>query len=81
MTETLIQPATLVELLRYRATAQPDGHAYTFLIDGKKETPPLTYSELDRQARAIAGSSGRFLWLSLRGSDCHSRPPTGIGTT
>jgi len=53
MTETLIQPATLVELLRYRATAQPEGHAYTFLIDGKKETPPLTYSELDRQARAI----------------------------
>lgn len=54
MTETLIQPATLVELLRYRTTTQPDGHAYTFLIDGKKETPPLTYSELDRQARAIA---------------------------
>ncbi|MEG3438033.1 fatty acyl-AMP ligase [Pannus brasiliensis CCIBt3594] len=54
MTQTLIQPSTLVELLRYRATEQPDGHAYTFLVDGKKETPPLTYSELDRQARAIA---------------------------
>lgn len=54
MTQTRIQPSTLVELLRYRATEQPDGHAYTFLVDGKKETPPLTYSELDRQARAIA---------------------------
>ncbi len=47
------QPTTLIELLRDRATKQGDRHAYTFLIDGKKESAPLTYGELDRQARAI----------------------------
>jgi acyl-CoA synthetase (AMP-forming)/AMP-acid ligase II len=46
--------STIVELLRYRAQFQPDGHAYTFLIDGRKPTPPLSYGELDRSARAIA---------------------------
>lgn len=46
-------PQTLIELLRDRANQQPDKHAYTFLIDGKKESSPLTYGELDRQARAI----------------------------
>jgi acyl-CoA synthetase (AMP-forming)/AMP-acid ligase II len=51
---TQSHPSTLVELLRGRALQQPDGHAYTFLIDGKTESAPLTYKELDRQARAIA---------------------------
>jgi acyl-CoA synthetase (AMP-forming)/AMP-acid ligase II len=46
-------PHTLIELLRDRASQQPNKHAYTFLIDGKKESSPLTYGELDRQARAI----------------------------
>lgn len=46
-------PLTLVELLRARALQQPSDRAYTFLIDGKTESEPLTYSELDRQARAI----------------------------
>lgn len=61
MTQALIQnPAnpvefsTIVELLRYRAQHQSDGHAYTFLIDGKTPSEPLSYGELDRQARAIA---------------------------
>ncbi len=52
-TANSFEPTTLVELLRGRAIQQPDDHAYTFLIDGKKATPPLTYGELDRQARAI----------------------------
>jgi acyl-CoA synthetase (AMP-forming)/AMP-acid ligase II len=47
------EPTTLVELLRSRAINQPNEHGYTFLIDGKKESTPLTYGELDRQARAI----------------------------
>ncbi|MGL5873703.1 MAG: fatty acyl-AMP ligase [Xenococcaceae cyanobacterium] len=47
------QSATLIELLRDRAINQSDRHGYTFLIDGKKESAPITYSELDRQARAI----------------------------
>ncbi|MDJ0688974.1 MAG: fatty acyl-AMP ligase [Xenococcaceae cyanobacterium MO_188.B32] len=48
------QPSTLVELLRWRANKQPDRHGYTFLINGKTESAPLSYGELDRQARAIA---------------------------
>jgi acyl-CoA synthetase (AMP-forming)/AMP-acid ligase II len=47
------QPDTLIKLLRGRAKQQPEGHAYTFLIDGKKESSPLTYGELDTQAKAI----------------------------
>src|SRR5215468_9522900 len=44
---------TLVGLLRWRATLQPDQKAYTFLSKGEEELS-LTYEELDRQARAIA---------------------------
>ena len=46
--------STIIELLRGRAKHQGEKHAYTFLIDGKKESSPLSYGELDRQARAIA---------------------------
>src|SRR5215472_7409299 len=44
--------ATLVELLHWRASHQPDQRAYTFLTKDKEELS-LTYAELDRQARAI----------------------------
>jgi acyl-CoA synthetase (AMP-forming)/AMP-acid ligase II len=54
LTATQTVPATLVELLRGRAIQQPSDRAYTFLMDGKTESPPLTYGELDRQAKAIA---------------------------
>ncbi|MBD1860267.1 MULTISPECIES: fatty acyl-AMP ligase [Trichocoleus] len=57
MTQCLSQPivefSTLIELLRWRSQQQPEGHAYTFLVDGKTAGPTLTYAELDRQARAI----------------------------
>lgn len=48
------EPLTLIQLLRGRAMQTPTGHAYTFLADGRKASQPLTYGELDRQARAIA---------------------------
>ncbi len=48
------EPKTLIELLRTRAIKQSDGHAYTFMVDGKKPSEPLTYEALDQQARAIA---------------------------
>ncbi|MBW4520426.1 MAG: fatty acyl-AMP ligase [Scytolyngbya sp. HA4215-MV1] len=48
-----IGTSTLVELLRWRATQQPNKHAYTFLVDGKSEGSSLTYAELDQQVRAI----------------------------
>jgi amino acid adenylation domain-containing protein len=46
-------PATLVDVLRWRALHQPDRRAYTFLLDGEAAEVHVTYGELDRQARAI----------------------------
>lgn len=46
--------STLVELLRYRASHNPDTTAYIFLEDGETETARITYRELDQKARAIA---------------------------
>jgi natural product biosynthesis luciferase-like monooxygenase protein len=47
------QPSTLVDLLRWRGSEQPDRLAYTFLFDGRDEETRLTYGELDRRARSI----------------------------
>ncbi len=44
--------ATLVEILRWRASHQPDQKAYAFFTKGEEEQS-LTYAELDRQSRAI----------------------------
>jgi amino acid adenylation domain-containing protein len=46
--------ATLIELLRWRAFHQPERRSHTFLDDGESDEIPLTYAELDHQARAIA---------------------------
>jgi len=48
-----VESSTLAELLRERAIHQPEGRAYTFLIDGEEEEAHVTYAELDRQARAV----------------------------
>lgn len=53
-TKSSYEPSTLVELLRWRASARGADKAYTFLLDGESEELHLTYGELDRQARAIA---------------------------
>src|SRR5919109_534519 len=45
--------STLLELLHRRAQHQPNQQAYSFLADGETTALHLTYSELDRQARAI----------------------------
>lgn len=47
---------SLVDLLRYRATHQPNQQGFTFLVDGETETLHLTYAELDTKARAIAAA-------------------------
>jgi acyl-CoA synthetase (AMP-forming)/AMP-acid ligase II len=52
--EPLNKFSTLVELLRYRASSQPERLAYIFLRDGEIEEARLTYGELDQNARAIA---------------------------
>jgi amino acid adenylation domain-containing protein len=46
---------SLVELLGWRAKRQPSQIAYTFLKDGEADEFTLTYSELDSEARRIAG--------------------------
>jgi acyl-CoA synthetase (AMP-forming)/AMP-acid ligase II len=53
--------ASLVELLRFRAAAQPDQCACTFLEDGEREADSVTYAELDDRARAIAARLQRQL--------------------
>jgi acyl-CoA synthetase (AMP-forming)/AMP-acid ligase II len=45
---------SLVEMLRHRATVQPLDRAYTFLHNGDEESCTVSWSELDRQSRAIA---------------------------
>ena len=46
--------ASLVELARARAHAQPAQSGYTFLRDGERDEATLSYAALDRAARAIA---------------------------
>lgn len=52
--EEFKQVATLVDLLRFRATHQSESTAYDFYADGEVQTASLTYGELDRTARAVA---------------------------
>jgi acyl-CoA synthetase (AMP-forming)/AMP-acid ligase II len=47
---------TLVEMLQARAASQPDDLAYTFLADGENPVDELTWSVLDRAARAVAAT-------------------------
>jgi len=47
---------TLVEMLQARAASQPDDLAYTFLAEGENPVDELTWSVLDRAARAIAAT-------------------------
>ncbi len=48
------ETSDLVSLLRCRATEQADDTAYVFLEKGERELVRLSFSELDRRARAIA---------------------------
>jgi acyl-CoA synthetase (AMP-forming)/AMP-acid ligase II/acyl carrier protein len=46
--------SSIVDLLRWRATHEPDRLAYTFLEDGDEASDSLTYSSLNRRARVLA---------------------------
>jgi len=46
---------SLLDILSYRAQYESDKQAYIFLENGETESASLTYGELDRQAREIAG--------------------------
>src|SRR5918995_5375583 len=52
--KTGVEPATLVDLLCWRASHEPERRAYTFLGDGEAEERRVSYGELDRQAQAVA---------------------------
>src|ERR671921_1856166 len=52
--KTGFEPATLVDLLRWRASHEPERRAYTFLGDGEADESSVNYGELDRQAQAVA---------------------------
>jgi len=47
------RPASLVDILRWRARNDPDRLAYRFLRDGESDEVVLTYAALDHRARAI----------------------------
>jgi len=47
-------PATLVEMLRWRAQNEPYKKAIIYLKDGEDEELPITFAELDQRARLIA---------------------------
>jgi amino acid adenylation domain-containing protein/thioester reductase-like protein len=69
-------PNTLLDLLRTRANEHPDRLAYRYIQDNDSDIVTITYSELDRRARAIGawlesfGASGeRALLLYPAGLD------------
>ena len=47
---------TLAEVLRWRAAQDGDRIAYTFLADGSADARSMTWSQLDRRARALAAA-------------------------
>jgi acyl-CoA synthetase (AMP-forming)/AMP-acid ligase II len=47
---------TLISLLEHRAGEQNSARAYTFLLDGERESGTLEYGELAAQAKAIAAT-------------------------
>ena len=53
ISEVEFETSNFVDVLRKRALKQPDKTGYVFLAGGEQEESHLTYSELDRQARAI----------------------------
>ncbi|HKR15461.1 MAG TPA: non-ribosomal peptide synthase/polyketide synthase [Pyrinomonadaceae bacterium] len=69
------QPATLIELLRWRAREKSDEVGYIFLADGETQELSLTYGELDRRARAIAAQLQRS---TVRGDRALLLYPPGL---
>src|SRR6476659_2294552 len=55
-TETTVDFASLVDLLRWRAAHQPGQVAFIYLLNGEEEESRVTYRELDQGARAIAAT-------------------------
>jgi amino acid adenylation domain-containing protein len=73
--EFAIGYATMVELLRERASHQANQRAYIFLADGETESDWLTYAEFDRRSRAIAA---QLQSLNLQGERALLLYPPGL---
>lgn len=56
---TTTTAATMIDLLRDRAAAQPDECAYTFLDDGEAPGASFTWRQLERRSRAVAAEIAR----------------------
>ncbi|PSB25012.1 fatty acyl-AMP ligase [Stenomitos frigidus] len=49
-----LSPKSLLDVLEYRASRQPEQTAYTFLVDGEREEISLTYEELHQRVNSLA---------------------------
>ncbi|MBQ7813449.1 MAG: AMP-binding protein, partial [Thermoguttaceae bacterium] len=73
--QSFFGPSNLVDLVRYRASIQPDDLAFVYLADGVSSEIRLTYGELDRRCRALAS------WLrrnNMRGKRALLLYPPGL---
>lgn len=66
---------SVVELLCFRSSTQPNRDAFTFLLDGETEQATLTYQELDRRARRVAA---QLQALGLEGERALLLYPAGL---
>jgi acyl-CoA synthetase (AMP-forming)/AMP-acid ligase II len=74
LTNTLPK-TTVIDLLRHRASHQPELTGYTFLMDGETQTASLTYQTLDIQAQRIAA---HLQSLNAQGSRALLLYPSGL---
>ena len=79
-------PNSLVELVRFRASVQPNDVAFVYLTDKARNEKRMTYGELDYRCRQVAtwlvatlsagvGVHRRFLRLFVCGSDGNTGVP------
>ncbi|MFN6513532.1 MAG: amino acid adenylation domain-containing protein [Nostoc sp. CreGUA01] len=67
--------STVVELLRFRSSTQPDRDGFSFLLDGETEKATLTYQELDKRSRRVAA---KLQALGLSGERALLIYPAGL---
>lgn len=65
--ETMVDFPSMVEVLRWRATNQPDQVAFTYLPNGEEEETHVTYGELDNGVQAIAATLQASYPIGTRG--------------
>src|SRR5438270_11974761 len=51
----VVNHTTIVDVIRWRSSAHPDRKAFTFVQGAQNALQVMTYAELDKRARKIAG--------------------------